>query len=553
MKRWWAIVVLIVTVLWSFHSTVFAEDCPACDMSPPHIQTYEAVMEELIWYIATAPKESSWQWNISLAVTSALDAALTSVAIARILPVHTLGDIFWGVQMLAWSKSIVRDRQIFIRLDQHIWLQTLAMIQWSRNSDIIPKEVLDKVDASLKRLGYVKLRKTEGGKYTIQGKEGKWATYWDLATLLRQLNYFYKQIHLAKRYNPLLKGIGAGYWKTDSEFDDGWARSFANENLQTFIVTINGIVAQTFSPLYGFFTWPAHERLDFNDKNDNWRYVDLYDKIREVQKQYDCSIGLKSECSERKAIRKESFKLAKDSIINDGNKAINTFKNARGRLKDALGQGSSANKKAAQQRDTALKYSQRWPIAGEEKRKLIDVDTHIEPAPQTVSSLRKTITRVRKKKSDRLGEDEQLFPNSSDPSNHPIADSQKDAQQFDKDPIAKLQEQVDALSSRPKDKFDQQWIWLTNTKWQIVLEQETQRLQQSFASVLSLQAEVQEEDIFIDVKRTTHRFPLLSAAIYKNIDIIGAENDNGKLYNAMWSVCDQQCTNLGPTCRYPTQ
>ncbi len=383
----------------------------------------------------------------------------------------------------------------------------------------------------------------------MKQKGKNWATYGDLAMLLRQLNFFYKQIHLSKRYNPELKDVGAWYRKTDKDLDDAGKESFDKEDVQKFILQTNAMIDQTFAPLYGFFQWPAHERLDFWEKN---KYVDLYLTIWTTQQQYECSIGLLSECSERKEIREESLALAKDRIINDGEDAIRTFKDARWRLKGALWWGSAEDKKAANQRKQALIYSQRWSAAWEEKRKLLEVDTHIEPAPQSVSSLWKSISKVRKKKTDRLGEDEQYDPSSSTPSNQPLANSQKDAQLYEDDPMTILQQQVDELAKQPQDKFTQAWVGIKNTSSQIVLEQQTQRLQQTFLSVLSAQDNMQERSIFTDVKRTTHRFPILSAVVYKNINIIGDKNDPG-LQNAMWSVCEQQCENLDPTCRYITQ
>lgn len=554
MKRRWVIIITLLTTLW-VHNHVFAQDCPVCDMPPPHLQIYEWVMDELIGYIATTPKTPpEWNvWNIWLAITSALDASLTSLTIARILPVQVLSDLFGWVQLLAGSQTMVRDRETLLRIDRRIGLQTLSMVQASRNTDSIPDSVLVQIDASLQKLGFVKLKKNAQGKYIMRTIRVNGATYGDLASLLWQLNFMYKQIHLNKWYHPLIKDVGAGYRKTDKEQDDGWSRSFDPEDLQRFILSTNAIVDQTFAPLYGFFRWPTHERLDFWLPNDEKNYINLYLTIWEVQKQYECSLGLKSDCSERKELREESLTLAKDHLINDGNNAIKTFKDAWWRLKWALGGWSAADQKAAQQRKQALLYSQRWPIAGEEKRRLLDVDTHIEPVPQTVSSLRKSLTRVFQKKANKLWQDEQPYPNSSQPSTQPIANSQKDAQLYNDDPYSILQEQINTLADQPKDKFTQEWIGLKNTKGQIVLEQQTQRLQQSFLSVLWLQEAMQQESIFTDVNRTTHRFPLLSATVYKNIDIIGTKNDNGMLYNAMGTVCDQQCSNLGPTCRYITQ
>ncbi|MBP7848137.1 hypothetical protein KA013_02860 [Patescibacteria group bacterium] len=66
--------------------------------------------------------------------------------------------------------------------------------------------------------------------------------------------------------------------------------------------------------------------MDFGETN---KYANLYLTIRTTQQQYECSIGLLSECSERKEIREESLALAKDRIINDGEDAIRTFKDAR--------------------------------------------------------------------------------------------------------------------------------------------------------------------------------------------------------------------------------
>ncbi len=551
MKRRWAIIISLSVLLWS-HSGVFAQDCPACDMPPPHLQMYEGVMSELISYIETTPK--SWSdggtWRVALAITSALDATLTSTALARILPLHVMWDVFGSLQMLAGSQTLVRDWETLIRIDRNIGIQTLSMIQWSRNNDPMPDAVLAKIDGSLKKLWYVSLRKGSNGAYIMKGQGKNWATYWELAMLLRQLNFFYKQLHLSKRYNPELKDVGVGYWKTDKDLDDAGAESFDKEDVQKFILQTNAMVDQTFAPLYGFFKWPAHEWLDFGETN---KYADLYLTIWTIQQQYECSIGLLSECSEWKEIREESLALAKDRIINDGENAIRTFKDARWRLKGALWWGSAADQNAANQRKQALTYSQRWIIAWEEKRKLLEVDTHIEPAPYSVSSLWKNISKARKKKSDTLGEDELFDPNSSAPSNQPLANSQKDAQLYEDDPMTILQQQMDELAKQPQDKYTQAWVWIKNSSSQIVLEQQSQRLQQTFLSVLSAQGNMQEKSIFTDVKRTTHRFPILSAVVYKNINIIGDKNDKGRLQNAMGTVCEQQCSNLGPTCRYITQ
>jgi len=551
MKHRWAIIILLSVILWS-HSSVFAQDCPACDMPPPHLQMYEGVMSELISYIETTPKAwpDGWTGKVGLAITSALDATLTSTALARILPLHILWDVFGSIQMLAGSQTLVRDRETLIRIDRNIGIQTLSMIQWSRNTDPMPDAVLAKIDWSLKKLEYVQLRKGSNGEYVMKTKWKNWATYGDLATLLWQLNFFYKQIHLSKRYNPLLKDVGAWYRKTDNDIDDAGAKSFVPEDLQKFILQINAMVGQTFAPLYGFFQWPAHEWLDFWEDGE---YIDLYVTIRTTQQQYECSIGLKSECSERKEIRKESLALAKDRIINDGEDAIRTFKDARWRLKGALWGWTAADQKAALQRKQSLTYSQRWSAAWEEKRKLLEVDSHIEPAPQSVSSLWKSISRVWKKKADTLGEDGQKTISSSTPSNQPLANSQKDAQLYEEDPLTILQQQIDELAKQPQNKFTQAWVGIKNTSSQIVLEQQAERLQLTFLSVLSAQENMQQVSIFTDVKRTTHRFPLLSAVVYKNINIIGDKNDVGKLQNAMGSVCEQQCSNLGPTCRYITQ
>lgn len=56
------------------------------------------------------------------------------------------------------------------------------------------------------------------------------------------------------------------------------------------------------------------------------------------------------------------------------------------------------------------------------------------------------------------------------------------------------------------------------------LDKKVVSMQSTFMSVLQLQKELKIESIFTDVKETTRKFPLLSAAVYENMKLLGKKN-----------------------------
>ena len=85
-----------------------------------------------------------------------------------------------------------------------------------------------------------------------------------------------------------------------------------------------------------------------------------------------------------------------------------------------------------------------------------------------------------------------------------------------------------------------------------VTQNNVESFQATFKNILALQNQLQTEQVFSDPKRVTKKFPALSAAVYKNMEIIGKKNAEKTVYSNMGKVCELQCENIETSCWYFT-
>ena len=245
----------------------------------------------------------------------------------------------------------------------------------------------------------------------------------------------------------------------------------------------------------------------------------------------------------RQEVRKDISYLKKKTWT-DSRNAWKTFVDAWWRLRAVFGIGSKEDKKAIKQRENALLHSYRGKdVSKQQRRQKFNRTYEKRWSPLSTKSLVHIIKENWKLESWIWKEF--LW-------NHDILSKAKSkkplpARRFDLQKTQTIDAKravLEALSDNIEEREKFKQLYLKNQERSYEWQKNISQMKTAFYDVLRMQQTMEQENVFIDVRRVTQQFPALSAMVYQNINLIGDKWDEGKLYNAMWYVCEQQCTNL---------
>ncbi len=554
--RWLLIMgnMLIVSVMFLWWP-VFAS-CSTCSWPPADLQTYFSVMDKLLSILDIPPVE---EWSnqfkddleeIKLWSKVALQSTFTVLAITAILPVETFSDVWWDMILLLWSQARRRDRQKFVSYDEKMTMKALSLSQNGVIWKNIWEDKLDKIDAELKKLGFVELNK-QSWSYIVPLKS---ANYEEILTMYWNINSLYKKIHRRKKwYQNDLQDVWSEYIVKDDLRKNETIAAPEREAIQKVVADLKSTSESLFQTQKRELRWSAVDRLVFT--ND---YRDFAATVWQIQDEYACAVWIKNECdSARKSTIQESRENTKWRT-SDIQKSMKMFAEARARLRWTFGKWDQKARDAAKQREEALlnsvyggdipEKSAWWKVAD------ADVDLNIENQSQDVMALWRWIKKSYKSVKSVFQRQEEVST-AQWISNLPQEASQNDPNKYatkDDKKAAMDQYKQEVITTRWQDQeIELQWTFAGQKRdWQ------TDLIRNVFTEVLVMQQSREQELVFQDVRSATTLFPKLSASVRKNKRLWWDKNEpddnDPSIYNSAWKICELQCSNIQWKCRYHT-
>lgn len=553
LRRWLLTLgnMLIVSVMFLWWS-VFAS-CPTCSWPPADLQTYFSVMDKLLSILDIPPVE---EWSnqfkddleeIKLWSKVALQSTFTVLAITAILPVETFSDVWWDMILLLWSQARRRDRQKFVSYDEKMSMKALSLAQNGVIWKNIWEEKLDKINAELKKLGFVELNKS-WWTYIVPLLS---ANYEEILTMYWNINSLYKRLHRWKKwYQNDLKDVWSEYIVKDDLRKKETIAAPEREAIQKVVSDLKSVSESIFQSQKWELRWDAVDRLVFT--ND---YSDFAATVWQIQDEYACAIWIKNECdSARKSTIQESWDNTKWRT-SDIQKSMKMFAEARARLRWTFGKWDQKARDAAKQREEALlnsiygweipEKSAWWKVAD------ADINLDIENQSQDVKALWKWISKTYK---SAFSKQEKVWT-AQWVSNLPQEASQNDPNKYatkDDKKAAMDQYKQEVITTRWEDQeIELQWTFAGQKR-----EGQTDLIRNVFTDVFVMQQSREQELVFQDVRSATTLFPKLSASVWKNKRLWWDKNEpddnDPSIYNSAWKICELQCSNIQWKCRYHT-
>lgn len=560
-RLWWktsSLIIVIRSISLSWFSYA-QESCAACDDAPADLQEYFALMDELIQLLPTNENTDARQATGATTALSKIKqwANIQEVIMTEILTPGKDYDLYADIEMVYGEESRQRDWKKLLNTHIAIINRTVAMVNAKQHIVPIPDDVAIKIDALMKeKLKYMRLKKDSEGKLVLS-HDGI-ATYKTLAQILRHIQLMYQDLHEEKWFDAKLYQVGQGYYKTNDQDIEKAISKAEDDVLKSAIHEILAIKNM-------------HLAFDTKDPSsvDILKYIEFTDNnndfivyVWQVASEYGCSLWLaRNMCLTKwQEVREDISYLFKERLVSDTERALNTFKSSWWRLKGALGKGSTEDINAAKQREESLLNSYRWSEYPSKDAfwKVVNVSSTIEPHPIRVETLWKTVASWRKKQSNDISWDKAapkkvLFSENLDTVSQ--SSTQPDRNSYtDKDAKKqKLIESAVVVEVLQEAAENYRFVWGFNKD--TLSDRKEASMRATFLSVLDLQKKLRTESVFNDVNRTTKRFPLLSAAVHANMQLLWKKNPTSEAewgwYYAMSQTCELQCQNIdGKTCQH---
>lgn len=544
--------------------------CATCTKAPSDLELYFSVMDKLLGVLDTPPYQQ-WTGNqfaedgkeLLFTAKTAIQSVAATTMMNFVLEVHTAFlDVGAEMKTLAWTQARRRDRELLLSYDRKIMMKWLSIGQRAYMGKNVSEEQLKKIDQILAELEYVELNKV-GWWYVSLLKQ---ATYDDILGLYRNMNYLYKKLHQKKWFHNDLEKIGSEYNVVDELKKADTVEKPEKEGLQNFRNQLQILVEAVFLEQQSENRWATAQLLNFKE----WHKL-FAAYVWQIQQDYACAIWTKNQCDSTWT------KAVSDSRNNtkwrtaDVQKSMKMFADAWARLKWALRSKDPDAIKAAQQREEALLNSfYGWNIPPERRRfddnPLLDNwsnpgvnvqgQLNIEESSADTQALVRRLQDSFKKKDDGTREKEEVITHALSLSNLPQGDTQDDANKYPsrsekKDALNKYIEQTVATRWLDQE-IELQWVFAGQKR-----EIQAAIVMKNFTDVFALQQEREKEAIFGDVRSATTLFPVLSASVWRNIELRWDKNEpSGKetstIYNSAGKVCELQCSNLQGKCWYYT-
>lgn len=517
-------------------------------------------MDKLLWVLDTPPYEQG-TWNqfvedgkeLLFTAKAGIQSAAMTTMLSFVLVTHTAFlDMGAEVKTLAGTQARRRDWEKFLSYDRKIMMKWLTIGQRSYMWRHISEAQLKEIDQILAPLEYVELNKNWWSYVSLL----KQATYDDILALYRNINYLYKKLHQKKWFHNDLDKIWTEYDVVDELRKADTVEKPEKENLQNYRNRLQIFVEWVFSEQQQENRWPTASLLHFKE---DYKLFAAY--VWQIQEEYSCAIGTKNECdSTRTKTVSDSWENTKGRTA-DFQRSMKMFAEARARLKGALRSNDPDAVKAANQREEALLQSFYGGDAPEKRKwwSVVNVQWqgNIEETSSDTQAFVRRLQDRFKKKNDGTAEKEEPITHALSLSNLPQDASQEDAKKYvsKSDKKAALDKYIEeTVASRWLDQeVSLQWVyaWKKN-------ELQAAAVTKTFTDIFALQQDREQEWVFGDVRSATTLFPVLSASVWRNIEMRWDKNEpsdkeTATIYNSAGKVCELQCSNLQGKCWYYTK
>lgn len=568
--RYFYTLVVSCGLFFAFCTPLQTFACSTCTKPPADLELYFTTMDKLLGVLDTPPY-AQWTWNqftedakeVAFSIKSAVESIGATTMMSSVLFFHTAFLDMWAeIRTLAWTAARRRDREQLLDYDRKIMQKWLTMGQRAYVGKNISEDQLKKIDEILKPLQFVELNKTWWSYISLL----KQATYDDILSMYRNLNYLYKKLHQKKWFHRDLEKIGTEYDVADELKKAETVEKPEREALQNYRNDLQYMVEAIFLEEQQENRGVSAPLLTFKE---DYKLFAAY--VWQIQQEYACAIGTKNQCDTTwRAAIAESRKNTKGRTA-DVQKSMTMFANAWARLKGAFWWGGTDAIKAAQQREEALLESfygwdvppeRKWfdnnPGLADGKNAGISVLWHlnIEETSVETQGLVRRLQDAFKKQDDGTREPREQLSDAVSLSNVPQDDAQADANKYPdrekKSTILKEYIETPQATRRLEQEISLQWI-------SAAIERKTKEDWASitFKNIFVLQQDRERNMVFSNVRSATVLFPVLSAAVWRNIELWGDKNepsgeDGSTIYNSAGKICELQCSNLQGKCWYYT-
>lgn len=577
--------ILFLTVWSIFLVSTFSQQtyaCSTCDKAPWDLETYFTVMDKLLGVLDTPPYEQ-WTGNqfaedgkeILFTAKTAIQSVATTTMMSFVLVVHTAFlDMWWELKTLASTQARRRDREMLQSYDRKIMMKWLTIGQRAYMGKDISEDQLKKIDQILSELKYVELNKIWWSYITPL----KQATYDDILALYRNINYLYKKLHEKKWFHSFLEDVWSEYEVIDSLKKAETVESPEREILKNFRHQLQILVEWILREQQQENRGPTAQLLNFKE---DYKLFAAY--VWQIQQDYECAIWTKNQCDTTwKQTISESWENTKGRK-SDFQKSKDMFSDARARLLGTFWWWWDDAQEAARQREEALLQSfYGGPVP--EKRKwwsVVKVQGDVDSAAikDSLADLEQTVVTTKwlaKRLKDNFKEItlknslSTLVGSTALVTNYlasplgafvDVSNLPQDASQADAWKYLSKSEKEEALNKYIEKTVATRWLdqeiqlqWVfAGQKTKVQAEAVTK----TFSDIFALQQDRERETVYADVRSATVLFPVLSASVWRNIELRWDKNEpSGKesstIYNAAGKVCELQCSNLQWKCWYYT-
>jgi hypothetical protein len=539
-------------------------------------------MDKLLGVLDTSPYEQGTgnQFaedgkEILFTTKAAIQSVATTTMMSFVLVTHTAFMDIWGeIKTLASTQARRRDWEMLLSYDRKIMMKWLTIGQRAYMGKAISDAQLQKIDQILAELEFVELNKVWWWHVSLLRQ----ATYDDILALYRNMNYLYKQLHQKKWFHWFLEEVWSEYEVIDSLRKADTVEVPEKENLNNFRNQLQILVEWIFREQQQENRWPTAQLLNFKE---DYKLFAVY--VWQIQQEYECAIWAKNQCDSR---RTKAVADSRDNTkwrTSDFQRSMTMFANAWARLLWTFWWWGDDAVKAAQQREEALLQSfYGGPVP--EKRKwwsvvkvqwdadieaiqdsLADVEQAVVTTRWLTKRLRDNFKEITRKNSlSTLASSATLVTNYLasplgafvDVSNLPQDAAQADAGKY----LSKSQKE-EALNKYIEETVATRRLG-QEIQLQGVFAGEKSAIQaaavtKTFTDIFALQQDREKESMFGDVRSATVLFPVLSASVWRNIELRWDKNepsgkDSSTIYNSAGKVCELQCSNLQGKCWYYT-
>lgn len=522
-------------------------ECSACSESPAKFQEYIDVMKELI----NNPIPSTWSTGAVVATKNRYTKAkeVAEQHLRDIVPQIEYAEEEWELKLLEQTKIRSRDYDKLQDLDEKILLKLWEfgiVNEWQSLNGWNMKDQAEIIDSLLRQLKFIQLTKLNDG-YALSG-----ITYVEYLWMLWRLNGLMKYLHRDREWFHFeLNEVGKWTLKAETKRAQDTLNSVEKQHI---FKPFNDLVVLGSSATKSTAKWK--NPIDVFTFTDDYKELLLF--AWGLQRDYECTLGVRGLCEQRKDTAESSWRQVKDRWKGDSTRAVDTFKSALERFQDSFWWNTDKAKRQEREDERINEY--RWENIPRKKkrREFVKVEGEEEEvawSPISLTRFARNLFEDEKERNARIKREWWKYVwgqrVSSSVSNKPVSPNSDDM--WNADTPEEKKALIDAVYVWYYDKRERE-LWSENriNTQSYYVAWDTQReklaIQNTMIGVLNLQRWLDTTALANDVSAVTKQFQNLSHALYANSALRWDKHDtlgnDSSIYPSAQSVCNYQCSNI---------